>query len=229
MAIIKKYQAKITQITNHGDGVYTLEMESLGRKFKYLPGQFLHIALDEYDPSEGWPESRCFSMQTSPSNNTLKITYAVKGGFTKLMAETLQEGSEVQLKMPYGDLFEQEHEKENTVFIAGGTGLTPFLSLFNDTKFVEYKNPTLYLGLRNQSYNFYNNEIKAASVINTTLKINIVNQEADGILNIEKILNECDKKTSFFISGPPVMIKNFKNYLVKNKIEESNILTDDWE
>ena len=145
------------------------------------------------------------------------------------MAKTLQKGSEVQLKMPYGDLFDQDHKKENTVFIAGGTGLTPFLSLFNDTKFVEYKNPILYLGLRKQSYNFYNDEIKAASVLNPTFKVNIVHQETDGILNIESILKETDKNPSFFISGPPVMIKNFKNYLLASGVTESSVLTDDWE
>jgi len=229
MAIIKKYQAQIIQIANHGEGVYTLEMKSLGRGFKYTPGQFLHIALDEYDPSEGWPESRCFSMQTSPDNELIKITYAVKGDFTTQMANQLKEGSVVQLKMPYGDLFDQHHNKENTIFIAGGTGVTPFLSLFNDASFAEYKKPELYLGLRNQSYHFYQKELEKALSINASLKVHIVNQETDGILNIENIFKGNDVNTSFFISGPPVMIKMFKKHLVDNGVLERNVLTDDWE
>jgi len=229
MAIIKKYKAEITQIINHEEGVYTLEMKSLGRGFKYTPGQFLHIALDEYDPSESWPESRCFSMQTSPGSSVLKITYAVKGTFTQQMGKYLQVGSQVQLKMPYGDLFDQQHEKEHTVFIAGGTGVTPFLSLFNDACFAEYTNPVLHLGLRTEKHNFYKQELEKALQINTSLEIKSIVQENDGVLNIENILAESDKNTSFFISGPPVMIKNFKSYLVENGIAESQVLTDDWE
>jgi ferredoxin-NADP reductase len=230
MAIIKKYQAQITQITSHGEGVFTLELKSLGSSFKYAPGQFLHLALDEdYDGAGQWPESRCFSMQSPPEDDTIKITYAVKGSFTQQMANTLNIGSEVWLKMPYGDLFDQEHVKENTVFIAGGTGVTPYLSLFNHPRIAEYQNPALYLGLRDEKYNFYHNELQKAQQLNKSLKVHLVYQNTDGILNIESILNASDKNTSFFVSGPPVMIKNFKNYLISNGVNENNVLTDDWE
>jgi len=230
MAIIKKYQAEITQITSHGEGVFTLELKSLGSSFKFSPGQFLHLALDEdYDGAGQWPESRCFSMQSNPEEETIKITYAVKGTFTQFMEKTLKVGSEVWLKMPYGDLFDQPHVKENTVFIAGGTGVTPYLSLFNNARFAEYQNPVLYLGLRDERYNFYQSELQRAKQLNETLKVHLVYQNTDGILNIESILKASDKNTSFFISGPPVMIKNFKIYLISNGVNESNVLTDDWE
>jgi NAD(P)H-flavin reductase len=34
---------------------------------------------------------------------------------------------------------------------------------------------------------------------------------------------------SFFISGPPAMIKSFKKYLIANGIPVNQVLTDDWE
>jgi len=230
MAIVKKYKSQVNKITNHGEGVFTLELKSLGSSFKFSPGQFLHIALDEeYDGSGQWPESRCFSMQSNPDEEIIKITYAVKGRFTKQMANTLNIGTEVWLKMPYGDLFDQPHDKENTVFIAGGTGITPFLSLFNHVGFSEYYNPVLYLGLRDERYNFYHSELQKAKQLNESLKVHLVYQNTDGILNIETIIRNSHINTSFFISGPPVMIKNFKKYLIANGVSESNVLTDDWE
>lgn len=229
MAIIKKYQTEISQIIDHGDEVYTLEIKSLGRKFKFTPGQFLHLALDEYDPSEGWPESRCFSMQSSPGYEKLKITYSVKGDYTKRMASELRRGSTVQIKLPYGDLFDQQHNKERTIFIAGGTGITPYLSLFNDDTFSEYSNPILYLGLKSDKHNFYKEELEKANQINPSLKINYVIQNVQGVLNIEEIFSNCFENNAFFISGPPIMIKNFKEYLLNNGVDETRILTDDWE
>ena len=56
MAIVKKYPARVLSVSNNIQGVYTLEIESLGKPFKYEPGQFLHLALDEYDPTGQWPE-----------------------------------------------------------------------------------------------------------------------------------------------------------------------------
>src|SRR5450759_4335692 len=110
MAIVKKYSARVVAILNQIEGVYTLELESLGKPFKYDPGQFLHLALDpDYDGSGQWPESRCFSMQSNPKEENIKLTYAVKGKFTKQMVEQLKVGSEVWLKLPYGDPVSYTH------------------------------------------------------------------------------------------------------------------------
>jgi len=229
MAIVKKYPAKVVSINNSIEGVYTLELESLGKPFKYDAGQFLHLAVDAYDPSSQWPESRCFSMQSAPGEDHIRITYAAKGQFTKRMQQELKPGKEVTLKLPYGDLFSQEHNKTNTVFIAGGTGIMPYLSLFTDASFGAYHKPVLYAGFRNQDMNLYQAELESAKKINPSLDVYLVYQDKDGILDIEKILNENSLNSSFFISGPPVMIKNFKQTLINKGVPENQILTDDWE
>jgi len=230
MAIVKKYPARVKAIYNSIEGVYTLVLESLDKPFKYSPGQFLHLAIDEYDPAGQWPDSRCFSMQSSPDEELIKITYAVKGQFTTRMQQELQPGSEVTLKLPYGDLFTQPHNKENTVFIAGGTGITPFLSLFTHDSFNEYINPHIYLGFRSQEYNIYQNEFDLMNRIREQfVPISVFYQDTDGILDISKIYQASNPDSSFFISGPPVMIKTFKKYLISNGVIVSQVFTDDWE
>ena len=228
--IIKKYKARIESIESVIEGVYTLTFSSSERKFRYSPGQFLHIAVDaEYDGSGQWPESRCFSMQTSPEEEYLKITYAVKGEFTKKMERELKIGGDVWLKMPYGELFEKEHNKEKTVFISGGTGITPYLSLFTDSSFAEYKYPVLYAGFRNKNFNIYRKELTKALSKNQTIQINNIYENIEGVLDIEKIHMENGNNSSYFISGPPVMIKLFKQKLLANDVSEKNVLTDEWE
>lgn len=226
--LAKKYKSEIISILNPFEGIYTLEFSSLGRPFKYHPGQFLHLALDEdYDGIGQWPESRCFSMQSNPTEETIRITYAVKGDFTKAMEATLKNGSEVWLKLPYGDLFQQPHNKENTVFIAGGTGITPFLSLFTHESFIEYTNPKIYLGFRSNEYNIYQKELDR--LCNSSQFVKFFYQDENGIINIEDILNENGANATYFISGPPAMIKAFKDYLVSGGVKEELVLTDDWE
>lgn len=230
MAIVKKYLAKVVAIHNSIEGVYTLEFESLDKPFKYSPGQFLHIAIDsDYDGSGQWPDSRCFSMQSCPEEKTIKITYAVKGKFTSRMEKEIRIGSKVFLKLPLGDLFLKNHNKDNTIFISGGTGITPFLSLFNSSIFVNYSYPVLYAGFRNIETNFYQKELELAKEINSQFQIFPIYQDINGILNIEKIYSKCNFHSTFFISGPPLMIKFFREFLISAKVPNSQILTDDWE
>ena len=155
---------------------------------------------------------------------TIKITYAVKGKFTKQMEQTLKVGSEVWLKLPYGDLFQQPHSKENTVFIAGGTGITPYLSLFTHESFNEYINPRIFLGFRSKEFNIYEQELNSVQLCVTSFY-----QDSDGIINIEQIYAENGSLSNYFISGPPAMIKAFKQTLIYKGVPAGNVLTDDWE
>jgi predicted ferric reductase len=120
----------------------------------------LHFALGpEYDGTGQWPELRSFSKQSNTDEKNIRITYATKGRFTKIVEQQIIIGSEGWLKLPYGDLFTKPHNKINTVFIGGGTGITPFLSLFTHALFVEYINPKIYLGFHTKEYNIYEEDM----------------------------------------------------------------------
>lgn len=224
----KKYKSELISVLNPFEGIYTLEFRSLGKGFKYQPGQFLHLATDvDYDGIDQWPESRCFSMQSNPNEETIRITYSVKGNFTKRMEHSLNAGSQVWLKLPYGDLFSQTHNKEKSVFIAGGTGITPFLSLFTHESFIGYKDPHIYLGFRSDAFNIYKEEL--ARLNNSTHILKTYNQDSDGVIDIEQIFSMNGKSSNYFISGPPAMIKSFKQTLIELGVPKEYILSDDWE
>jgi ferredoxin-NADP reductase len=228
--LAKKYRSVVISILNPISGIYTIEFQTFNGVYKYAPGQFLHLALDtNYDGSSQWPDSRCFSMQSNPSQETIKITYAVKGRFTKQMEEDLKVGSEVWLKLPYGDLFTQPHNKINTVFIAGGTGITPYLSLFTHESFREYVNPRIYLGFRSKEYNIYESELNFVIRHIADCEPKIYYQDIQGLLNIDSIFSENGLNSDYFISGPPEMIREFKQKLIAQGVGGSQILTDEWE
>jgi len=229
MAIVKKYRAEVVSVVNPIEGVYTVEFRSLDKPFKYEPGQFLHLALEAYDPSGQWPDSRCFSMQSSPGEELIKITYAIKGSFTRQMEAELKPGCEVILKLPYGDLFTQQHPKTNNIFIAGGTGITPFLSLFTHPSFAYYDKPVLYAGFLNKKMNLYLTELTVSKQTNPNFTWHLVYEDEAGRLNIQSILKHQGTDSTFFISGPPAMIKTFKQFLIKEGVNQNQVLTDDWE
>jgi len=225
MAIVKKYPASVVAISNYVNGVYTIELESLEKPFRYEPGQFLHLTVDEYDPAGQWPDSRCFSIQSNPSEKNIKITFSVKGKYTRKMEKALKKGSILWLKLPYGNMFSQPHNKENTVFIAGGTGITPFLSLFTHGSFNQYKKPKIYLGFKSKLFNIFNEEL---TLINSSC-VTIQYEDIEGILDINEIFIKNGTKSSYFISGPPTMIKEFRQNLISYGVPLDSVLTDEWE
>jgi NAD(P)H-flavin reductase len=226
--LFKKYKSHVTKVENPLEGVYKVEFAPDRGKYRYKPGQFLHLAIDEeYDGVGQWPDSRCFSMQSSPGESAIRITYAVKGKFTTSMRDFLKRGNKVWLKMPYGDLFTQPHSKDHTVFIAGGTGVTPFLSLFGHSDFEMYDNPRIYLGFKTRFFNIYMPELD--NIKNQSPSISYSYEDEDGVIDIDSIFEENGSRKDYFVSGPPMMITSFKEGLMGHGVNPENIKTDDWE
>ena len=104
MAVVRKIPCMVRAVTDHGERVYTVELEPSTAVPRFKPGQFLHLALDAYEPGGFWPESRVFSIASSPAHrDRLAITYAVKGAFTTRMERELAPGGRVWVKLPYGE------------------------------------------------------------------------------------------------------------------------------
>ena len=92
MAVVQKLICTVEKILNHGEQIYTLDLEPERALPRFQPGQFLHLALDDYDPSGFWPESRVISIASSPSQRrNLRISYSVRGRFTARMEKELRE------------------------------------------------------------------------------------------------------------------------------------------
>src|SRR5258708_38967525 len=77
----QKLSCVVENIIDHGDHVYTLALRLERPAPRFRAGQFLHLALDPYDPSGFWPEPRVFSLASPPAPRGLVlIPFAVPGG-----------------------------------------------------------------------------------------------------------------------------------------------------
>jgi len=237
-----KIPAKIEKIVQYTRDVKSFIMKPLKTCPVFKPGQFLHLAIDEYDPSFHWPESRVFSIANSPTRNeNIRIVFAVKGIFTKRMFDEITEGNKVWLKLPYGNFTFPENDSE-LVLIAGGTGITPFISYLEYALDKRSKNKIyLWYGVRSPEYIIFRNLLNQCQLIlrnfhfRLFIENNIIKYNFDNVykgpLSIENILhnNSPNAQWLYYISGPPQMIKSFKEIMLNRGIKEENIRIDEWE
>jgi len=66
-----RLRAKVAHIEVHAPGVRSFVLAPERPSPRFRPGQFLHLALDPYDPSQHWPESRVFSIASPPHDSEL--------------------------------------------------------------------------------------------------------------------------------------------------------------
>jgi ferredoxin-NADP reductase len=240
MAIVTKIPARISQVHRHSQTHCSLVLEPQ-KCPRFKPGQFLHLALDEYDPSFAWPESRVFSIASSPTRrDQLELTFVVKGQFTQRMMREVQAGKIVWLKLPYGEFTFDSDSAHPAVFIGGGTGITPFLSYLQWAADKKGDRPIrLFYGVKSPQDLLFKDRLDHWQAMLPHLSVYyFVEQEAEGIpgahsgrLDMSAIWPEVQTKpvSDFYLSGPPAMIDTLSAQLVQKGVQTEKIHVDEWE
>lgn len=111
----------IKQLT-HDVKQFTLQKPS---GYNFTPGQATEVAIDK----KGWQDKkRPFTFTSLPEDETLEFIikiYADHDGVTKKL-DSLKTGDKLLIDDPWGTI----EYKGKGVFLAGGAGITPFISIF---------------------------------------------------------------------------------------------------
>jgi ferredoxin-NADP reductase len=95
----------------------------------FVPGQYARISYEEEEP-------RVYSIASSPNDEELELCIRrVPGGhLTPDLCDRAEEDDEIFVRGPYGDEFMlQDPSERDLVFIATGTGASPFKSMIDYT------------------------------------------------------------------------------------------------
>lgn len=236
-----RVQVAVKEVTSFGAGVFRVDFEASPRTTRFKPGQFLHLTLDPFDPTQGyWPESRVFSIASEPKSDVLSVVFSVKGRYTTRMAAELRPGCLVWLKLPYGDFTIDESllERGPVVLVAGGTGVAPYMPFLLESQ-TRKGVVCLFYGVREADHLLFGDQLRALQNCDW-LKLYLHCEQGTisglpfeaGRLSVASILARDPATASsanYFLSGPPVMISTFKKQLQESGIPQEQIHIDEWE
>jgi ferredoxin-NADP reductase len=230
VAVVRKIPCTVRGVTDHGERVYTVEFEPSTAVPRFRPGQFLHLALDRYEPGGFWPESRVFSIASSPTDrDRLAITYAVKGAFTGRMERELAPGGSVCVKLPYGEFVVDP--ASDAVLFAGGTGVTAFTAFLQSLQPDQATRVLLFYGARKPNLFVYGPLAEACALEVPSLACKLVCEGTDGPLQVAAAWPaiEALHNPVFYLSGPPQMLSALTKQLREHGVSSDDIRTDAWE
>ncbi len=235
-----KFAAELLRIQRHGDEVATYEFRCLMPRPRWKPGQFLHLALDAYDPSRHWPESRCFTMASgSLEKELVRLTIAAKGMFTRRILTELQPGCKVWMKAPYGDFIVRTSPEHDVVLIAGGTGITPFVAFMEDSMVQGLEGRVwLHYGARSQDLLVFRDFAERCAGQFPSFRLacyaetGATGATIAGRIDLARAV-ACvgeGKAATYYLCGPQEMIQAFRGRLTGQfGVSESNVKIDAWE
>ncbi len=226
--------AKITGSTL----LLTLKRDESERPMAFQPGQYAAISFEKRRKAS---TTRCFSIVSSPTDqHSLQFSMRVRGQFTTALSK-LQVGDVVNVTGPFGGFVFDTANDKKAVFLAGGIGITPFISILRYLRDLNATNDvTLLYSCATQDDIPFGDELLAIQASHPNLKVVFVvgkgpvdklpQQQAEtGYITAElldKVTGNSYQDRRFFICGPPFFMKPMVGVLTKRGASRSSILTE---
>lgn len=236
-----EYHLNIKRIDRNTPGIVVLELTNSKNEpiFDFKSGQYVMIS---YKNQRGQNEDKhAFSIASSPVKNTsIRLGIRVGGNFTQGLLN-LNLNQEIIVTGPYGNFIFNEKKTPSPVFIAGGIGITPFISALNYAvdRGLKNKISLIYSTRTIQGAAFYN-EIRNLGEINPNISLLFSFTEEPGISEDRKILHQridapiiknfignISEKT-FFICGPTPFMQAMTTGLLSLGVEKNQIKMEEF-
>lgn len=205
--------------------------------FVFKSGQHADFTLLNPPETDAEGNSRTFSIVSAPYENELIITTRMRDTAFKRVLKTVPLGTELKLEGPFGSMTLQNDASRPAVFLAGGIGITPFVSMARHAA----KN-----ALPNKIFLFYSNrtpedapflrELGDIEKQNQNFKLIVTMTDAEkwkgetGYINKEMIVKYIGDITRpiYYLAGPPQMALAMREMLNDAGIDDDNIKSEEF-
>lgn len=196
--------------------------------FDFRAGQYVQLGVPQLLYPDPAGRSRVMSIASSPlSQDEICIAFRDTGTGYKNTLKQLQIGAPAVIEGPYGFFTLSENATRPMVFIAGGIGITPYLSMLQYATATGLGAPiTLVYSNSNDDSAAYLRELQELSRRNHNIRV----EKAFGRVNQQQLVeNVPDSYNSlWYISGPPAMVAYVRNLLYLLGIEDDKICYEEF-
>ncbi len=230
--LVRRRKYRVVTVNRLDEFVTEIVMEPTGKPLVFSPGQFLFVNFrslalrEQFHPLELSVRRRAFSIRageianqfhpfsitSGPNEPTLRITVKAVGDYTRALRR-LETGAIAVVEGPYGS-FSRNVTNPRQIWMAGGIGVTPFLSMARSLD-GNPRSVDFYYCVEHAPEAHFLDELRAIERSRDDFRVVLVARDADGFLTAARVAEEHADlpATDVLICGPPAMIDNLRAQL----------------
>lgn len=226
---------------HESEGVVSLYLVPQDRKPlpSFEPGQFITLELPV--PGANLPVKRCYSLSHAPSERFYRITVKrVPDGLgSRFVHQQVEVGTRIDVHAPAGRFVIDRESSRPIVLIAGGIGITPFLSMLHNMAAWGERPVTLIYSLRNGLEHTGRDEVSAIAAQHANVRIYTIytapnatdaerrDFDASNRISLETLQTVLpDLMADFHICGSAEMTRALTQQLVDAGVASSSIRSE---
>ena len=227
--LIKRHDYRVTGVTPLDRAVIEIVMSPQNGRLRFIPGQFVFLTFSSKEmarrfhpfahvsegpselitlrPGDVKNQFHPFSITSARDARDLRVAVKAVGDYTTAM-RALEGGAWARVEGPYGGFGHLRVKNPRQIWVAGGIGVTPFLSMARSFGDGDHQ-VDFYFAVKSRRQAYFLDELTAISDRTEGLRLIVVPEDEEGFLTAAEAAKRSgglDGK-DVLLCGPPVMIR----------------------
>ena len=218
-----RHHYKVAAMHKITDRITEVVLDPVDHPVRFEPGQFAFLSLGQ--PAHD-THPHPFSITSHVDDPQLRFVVKGLGDHTRELSR-IPVGTSARVEGPYGSLTHARMRGKRQVWIGGGIGITPFISMARAVaKGGDYDVDLYYCTADAAEAHFHDELAEHVNVIP-------VREDVEGFLTAEKVAAISgplgpDNDTDYLICGPPAMLHNLRSQLEAAGVPPSRVHAEDF-
>lgn len=227
---VRKFKYRVSMVQSPNPSIVKINLVPVSKVMSYKPGQFVFIRFLRSGVPAITSEWHPFSISSAPSEAGLEITAKSLGDYSSQLSK-IQPNTLAEIEGAYGKFTYYNFSNFNQIWIAGGIGITPFISMAKSLPATGFS-IDLYYSVKSESelVDWPKLAQIARSANGNFRLIPFVADKQQGFLSLDfmrQYSGTFDGK-DIFICGPPAMMKSLKSQFIKAGVKKNKIHSEEF-
>lgn len=209
--------------------------------FSFKPGQAIDLILMKPPSADVASGRHTFSLVSAPFECALTIATRLRDSAFKRALQALPIGAPATLEGPFGSLTLHGNRARPAVFIAGGIGITPFMSILRQAAQDQLLQRLilLYSNRRPEDAAFlaelqelerYNKNFRLLATMTEMHKSSSPWRGGTGLIDQDLVASVSKELAApiYYIAGPPSMVAGLRNTLARAGINDDDVRSEEF-
>jgi predicted ferric reductase len=223
--MVRTYDYLLTEVNRLDRSVAEIVLVPQGEPLRFESGQFVFVSIVHRDVGR---EAHPFSTVSAPNDPNLRIMVKALGDYTTDLMN-LEPPASARVEGPYGRFSYRRVANPDQIWIAGGIGVTPFLSMARSLQTNGHR-IDFYYCTEGSDQAYFSDELFEISDHHLNFRVIPIRKVSLGHITAEDIRGVGRELVTkdFLICGPPAMIKNLKTQFLELGVPKEQIHYEDF-